>query len=94
MPPTAELLLEAITKVNPTALACTPSLPEDICDIPEVSKKIPTLESLFYGGAPLARSCGDTISKATTLINGIGSTEAFGFPAVLLPEASGWKYFE
>ncbi|KAK3900646.1 putative peptide synthetase [Staphylotrichum tortipilum] len=93
-PPTAELLLEAISNTKPTALACTPSLLEDMCGISGGLEGLATIEHVIYGGAPLAQSCGNTITKVTTLTNGIGSTEAFNIPNMVPADPAEWEYFE
>jgi nucleoside-diphosphate-sugar epimerase/aryl carrier-like protein len=52
------------------------------------------VDSVFYGGAPLARSCGDRITQVTTLENAIGSTEAFNLPNMVVEDPLNWEYFE
>ena len=93
-PPTAELLLDAISTVKPTAVVCPPSLLEDICNLPDGLDKLSTLDSVLYGGAPLSRHCGEKITKGTTLLAGIGSTEAFNIPNLVPADPADWEYFE
>ncbi|KAK0744490.1 hypothetical protein B0T21DRAFT_429030 [Apiosordaria backusii] len=93
-PPTAELILECIVKTNPSALASAPSMIEDICRLPSGLSVLSTLDFVFYGGAPLAEACGNQISNVTSVYNGIGSTEAFFFPTLLLNDPKDWQYFE
>lgn len=49
---------------------------------------------VFYGGAPLARLCGDKISRVTWLANSIDSTEAFNLANLVLVDPADWEYFE
>ncbi|KAK3380982.1 hypothetical protein B0H63DRAFT_545240 [Podospora didyma] len=93
-PPTAELLLHAITTTKPTAVVSAPSILEDICNLPGGLNTLSTVDSVFFGGAPLARSAGDKISKVTTLLNGIGSTEMFNAPNLIPADPADWEYFE
>ena len=93
-PPTAEAVLDAISTIKPTAVACSPSILEDICGLPEGLATLLRLESIFYGGAPLARRCGDAISRVTNLCNGIGSTEAFMYSNLVPADPADWEYFE
>ncbi|KAK3291625.1 uncharacterized protein B0H64DRAFT_367005 [Chaetomium fimeti] len=94
VPPTAELLLDVIAKVNPSVVVCAPSILEDICNVPGGVEKLSKLEHIFYGGAPLAKACGDEISKVTTLVNTIGNTESFNFPNLIPLDGADWEYFE
>ncbi|KAK4174802.1 putative peptide synthetase [Triangularia setosa] len=93
-PPTAELILECIVKTKPSALASAPSMLEDICRLPTGLSVLSTLDFVFYGGAPLAEACGNQISDVTSVYNGIGSTEAFFMPTLLLKDHKDWQYFE
>ncbi|KAK0707252.1 hypothetical protein B0H67DRAFT_612024 [Lasiosphaeris hirsuta] len=93
-PPTAELMLEAMEKTNPSAIACSPSILEDMSNLPRGIEAISKLEHIFYGGAPLALSCGDKLTKMTTLTNAIGSTEAFFMASYINLDPADWEYFE
>ena len=96
-PATAELMLEAIEKTNPSGIACPPSILEDICAISPEEKGINILgklEFVFYGGAPIATGCGEALSKVTRLINSTGTTEMW-MACQLVPESrKDWRYFE
>ncbi|KAH6838682.1 hypothetical protein B0I37DRAFT_387507 [Chaetomium sp. MPI-CAGE-AT-0009] len=88
------LLLDVVAKVNPSVVVCAPSILEDICNIPGGVAKLSKLEHIFFGGAPLAKACGDEISKVTTLVNTIGNTESFNFPNLIPVDGADWEYFE
>ncbi|KAJ4288749.1 hypothetical protein N0V88_007283 [Collariella sp. IMI 366227] len=93
-PPTGQAVLDAFTKAKPTAIACAPSILEDICGISDGLETLSIADFIIYGGAPLAQACGDRISRATRLINSIGSTEAFTFPNLIPNNAANWEYYE
>ncbi|KAK4122026.1 acetyl-CoA synthetase-like protein [Parathielavia appendiculata] len=93
-PPTAELVMEAIAKTKPTGVVCPPSILEDLCKLPGGLKALSTLNTVVYGGAPLARSCGEEISKLTNLYNGIGSTEAWLIPNLVAADQADWDHHE
>ncbi|KAK4099156.1 acetyl-CoA synthetase-like protein [Parathielavia hyrcaniae] len=93
-PPTAEFVLETIAKAKPTGLVCPPSILEDLCKLPGGLEAISTLDTVLFGGAPLARSCGDNLSKVTNLYNGIGSTEAWIIPNLVAADPADWDYHE
>lgn len=93
-PPTADLLLDVMSEVQPTAVVCPPSILEDICIVPGGLDKLSKVDMVFYGGAPLAKSCGDRISQVTALISTIGSTEAFTMHNLVPADLVDWEYFE
>ena len=93
-PPSADLVLLAMEKTKPTAIACAPSILEDINDTPGGLEALSKLDIIYFGGAPLAHSSGEQISKVTKLVNGIGSTEMY-FAATYVPvDPADWEYFE
>lgn len=93
-PPTAELMLEAMDKTKPSAIACSPSILEDMSNLPHGLEAISKLEHIFFGGAPLANSCGDKLTKITQLTNAIGSTEAFFIACYINLDPADWEYLE
>jgi nucleoside-diphosphate-sugar epimerase len=93
-PVTADLMMRAIDQTKPSAAACAPSILEDICNAPNGLETLSTLEYVFYGGAPLARPCGDKISSMTNLQVCIGSTEILNAPSYIPRDQEDWEYFE
>ncbi|KAK0615346.1 hypothetical protein B0T17DRAFT_620136 [Bombardia bombarda] len=93
-PPTAQFLMEAIAKTKPSSLVCAASMLEELCNTPHGLETISTLDSVLYGGAPLARAVGDKVTKVTMLINGMGSTEAFYEVNYIPADPADWDYFE
>ena len=73
-PVTADLQISAIMQNKSMVAAFAPSVIEDICKLSNgletLSKKrltLSTLDYVFYGGAPLGRSCDDQIARVTNL---------------------------
>ena len=93
-PPSAESVLSAIRETKPTGLIGVPSILEDIVHIPGGLNTLGTLECIIFGGAPLAPGAGHEISKVTTLINAIGSTETGPHPSLFVDDEECWEYFE
>ncbi|KAJ5529641.1 hypothetical protein N7527_003034 [Penicillium freii] len=93
-PVTADLLISAIMQERPSVAAFAPSILEEMCNLPNGLEALSTLDYVFYGGAPLARSCGDQITRVTNLQVSIGSTEILNAPNYLTQEPDDWEYFE
>ncbi|KAK4184811.1 hypothetical protein QBC35DRAFT_390894 [Podospora australis] len=93
-PPTADLMLHAIGATKPTAIVCTPSILEDICAVSNGLNILSKLDWVYYGGAPLARDCGNAVSKQVALVNGIGSTEIWNATSFIPADRTDWEYFE
>ncbi|KAK3988006.1 hypothetical protein QBC44DRAFT_293882 [Cladorrhinum sp. PSN332] len=94
VPPTAELMVRAIEETNPTGIVATPSILEDICALKNGLDILTRLEYVYFGGAPLAKECGDVISKKTRLVNGMGTTEVWNVTTLVPLERGDWEYFE
>lgn len=89
----ADLAIEAIEAAKPSSAIFPPSLLEDLSATEEGIKALSQLDSVFFGGAPLAAASGDKICKVTKLLAVIGSTEAL-FMCTLAPlERNEWSYF-
>ncbi|KAK3332836.1 hypothetical protein B0T19DRAFT_457824 [Cercophora scortea] len=94
-PPSAPLLIRTITATNPASMIAAPSLLEAMASTPEGLSAISTLETTFFGGAPLSASAGNILAKVTTLVNGLGSTEIFMVASLVpLNPAADWEYLE
>jgi hypothetical protein len=65
-----------------------------MCNLSNGLETLSTLDYVFYGGAPLARPCGDQIARVTTLQVCIGSTEILNAPNYLTLGREDWEYFE
>ncbi|KAF1351721.1 acetyl-CoA synthetase-like protein [Lizonia empirigonia] len=81
------------SSTNPTSSIFPPSILEDISTTEKGIAALGKLESVFFGGAPLASASGDKICQVTNLVTVIGSTEAL-LMCTLLPSAPDeWGYF-
>ncbi|KAL1866697.1 putative secondary metabolism biosynthetic enzyme [Diaporthe australafricana] len=83
-----------MTQTRPSALAVAPSILEDLSNTTDGMDALSRLQGVFYGGAPLASSCGDKISSVTNLFNTIGSTEVLNIPCYMPLDKIDWEYFE
>ncbi|KAI5460570.1 hypothetical protein BGZ63DRAFT_248815 [Mariannaea sp. PMI_226] len=93
-PITADTMVDAINQVRPSAIATAPSILEAMSCMSGGLEALSKVEFVFYGGAPLAQSSGNKISKITTLLNGIGSTEILNVPSYVPQDPKDWEYFE
>lgn len=93
-PVTADLMVDAITRMKPSAIACAPSILEDMSRTKEGMEALASVDHVFYGGAPLARCSGDRISRVTSLLNGFGSTEILNVPSYVPQDPADWEYLE
>jgi Acyl-CoA synthetases (AMP-forming)/AMP-acid ligases II len=67
-PPTAKGLLQTILGVKPSCVACAPSILEDVCDLRNGLDVLFEVQSIIYGGEPLAKSCGNKIRRRRSLM--------------------------
>ncbi|KAF3389104.1 hypothetical protein F1880_004567 [Penicillium rolfsii] len=93
-PVTADLLMTAIVQTKPSAAAFAPSVLEKACSLFNGLETLSTLDYVFYGGAPLARSCVNQIARVTNLQVCIGSMEILNAPNYLTRDSEDWEYFE
>ncbi|TKA64260.1 hypothetical protein B0A49_09579 [Cryomyces minteri] len=88
-----DALCECIERTKPRAGMLAPSIIEEMSNSDRGYRALGTLEYIMFGGAPLAPSVGDRVSKVSRLILEYGSTEAGIFPLLLNP-AEYWQWFE
>jgi thioester reductase-like protein/acyl carrier protein len=89
----AGLVIEAIEETSPASGIFPPSILEDICTVDNGVQTIGKLESVFFGGAPLATKSGDRICQVTRLLTVIGSTEGAFLPNMVPSVPDEWNYF-
>jgi thioester reductase-like protein len=89
----ADLVIGVIEAVKPAFGIFPPSILEDIAATPKGIKALSKLDSVFFGGAPLASESGDKICRVTKLITVIGSTEALLIASLLPSTPEDWGYF-
>ncbi|PKY07089.1 acetyl-CoA synthetase-like protein [Aspergillus campestris IBT 28561] len=89
-----DLLISAFMQNKPRAAAFTPSVIEEICNMPNDLETLSTLDYVSYSDAPLARSCGDQTAQLTNLQVCIGRTEFLNAPNYLTQEPRDQEYIE
>lgn len=89
----AGLVIEAIEAIRPTSGIFPPSILEDISATEKGVQALGQLDSVFFGGAPLAAASGDKICEVTNLITVIGSTEALLMCTLIPSDRKEWGYF-
>jgi thioester reductase-like protein len=89
----ADLVIDVIHATKPTSGIFPPSILEDISASEEGVEALAKLETVFFGGAPLATAAGDKICQVTNLVTVIGSTEALLMCTLLPSEPTEWGYF-
>lgn len=89
----AGLVIEAIEAVKPTSGIFPPSILEDVSATDKGINALGRLETVFFGGAPLASASGDKICHVTNLVTVIGSTEALLMCTLLPASPDEWGYF-
>ena len=89
----AGLVIDAIDAIKPTSGIFPPSILEDVSTTEKGIEALGKLESVFFGGAPLAAASGDKICQVTQLVTVIGSTEALLICTLLPSGRDEWGYF-
>ncbi|KAF3034330.1 putative secondary metabolism biosynthetic enzyme [Didymella heteroderae] len=89
----AGLVIEAIGAIKPSSGIFPPSILEEIATTENGIEALGQLDSVFFGGAPLAAASGDKICEVTNLITVIGSTEALLMCTLIPSERKEWGYF-
>ncbi|KAL1792436.1 hypothetical protein ACET3X_008943 [Alternaria dauci] len=89
----AGLVMDVIKAIKPASGIFPPSILEDISATPHGIEALGMLETVFFGGAPLASESGDKISRETNLMTVIGSTEALFIPTIVPSVPEEWSYF-
>jgi nucleoside-diphosphate-sugar epimerase/acyl carrier protein len=93
-PLTVKLLARIIDETSPTVTLLLPSLIEDLSSTEEGRVTLERFRTIYFGGAPLAKSVGDRLSN---LEIGIGSTEIGLIPGLVIEDDANradWQYFE
>lgn len=93
-PLSVDLLVKVIHQAKPTTAVFPPSILEDMNHSQEAISALSTLDSVYFGGAPLSPEAGKILSRYTKLRTAIGSSE-MGILGCLVPEGeNNWGYFE
>ena len=89
----AGLVIDAIAAINPATGIFPPSILEDMSGTEAGIQALSTLDTVFFGGAPLANASGETLCQVTKLQTIIGSTEALLIPSLVTALPDEWGYF-
>ncbi|KAJ4324199.1 hypothetical protein N0V94_001411 [Neodidymelliopsis sp. IMI 364377] len=89
----ADLVIDVIHATKPTSGIFPPSILEDVSTTEKGVEALAKLETVFFGGAPLATAAGNKICQVTNLVTVIGSTEALLLCTLLSSEPFEWGYF-
>jgi thioester reductase-like protein len=89
----SDLVIDAISAIKPHSGIFPPSILEDMSVTDKGLEALGQLNSVFFGGAPLATASGDKICQVTNLVTVIGSTEALLMCTLLPSEPKEWGYF-
>jgi thioester reductase-like protein len=89
----ADLVIDAIESIKPHSAIFPPSILEDLSVTDKGIEALGQLDSVYFGGAPLATASGDKICQVTKLVTVIGTTEALLLCTLLPSEPQEWGYF-
>jgi thioester reductase-like protein len=89
----AGLVIVAIAAINPDTGIFPPSILEDMSGTEAGIQALSTLDTVFFGGAPLADASGEKLCRVTKLQTIIGSTEALLIPSLVTTSPDEWGYF-
>lgn len=93
-PANADLIIKVLEQTKPKSGILPPSLLEQIVETPGGLETLTALESVFFGGGPLADAAGEKVNQVSRVYSIIGSTEAGLFVSRVPLEKDDWKYFE
>ncbi|RAL04515.1 acetyl-CoA synthetase-like protein [Aspergillus ibericus CBS 121593] len=88
------LLTDLIKFGQPTTALLPPSVLDDVSSSEEALLTLGTLESIYFGGAPLAPETGERVRKYTKLITALASTETSLIPSIVPEKDEDYGYFE
>ncbi|RYN85783.1 hypothetical protein AA0119_g13131 [Alternaria tenuissima] len=89
----ASLVIGAIAAINPATGVFPPSILEDMSGTEAGFHALGRLDTVFFGGAPLANASGEKLCRVTKLQTIIGSTEALLIPSLDTTAPDEWGYF-
>ncbi|KAI4122400.1 MAG: hypothetical protein LQ338_005847 [Usnochroma carphineum] len=92
-PVSADMIEDAVDHVEMDLCFMGPSVLEELSKSEASLTKLRKLEGVGFGGGPLAKSAGDTVSRYTEVINIIGSSESALLPTYM-HDAQEWYYFQ
>ncbi|KAL8937061.1 MAG: hypothetical protein Q9216_004610, partial [Gyalolechia sp. 2 TL-2023] len=91
-PVSADLIDDALDYVDMDICCMGPSVLEELSQSQASLDRLPRLDSIAFGGGPLAKSAGDTIAQYTNVIDVMGSSESSLLPLYATNPVD-WQYF-
>ncbi|OJJ69834.1 hypothetical protein ASPBRDRAFT_45119 [Aspergillus brasiliensis CBS 101740] len=93
-PLSVDFLTDLIKLGRPTTALLPPSILDDVSLSQEALATLGTMESVYFGGAPLSSETGDKVRKYTKLITALGSTETSIIPSIVPEMDEDYGYLE
>ncbi|PYI00449.1 thioester reductase [Aspergillus sclerotiicarbonarius CBS 121057] len=93
-PLSVAFLINLIKLGQPTTALLPPSILDDISLSEEALLTLSTLESVYFGGAPLAPETGDKVRRYVKLITALGTTETSVIPSLVPERDEDYGFFE
>ncbi|GLA50743.1 putative NRPS-like protein biosynthetic cluster [Aspergillus niger] len=93
-PLSVDFLTDLIKLGRPTTALLPPSILDDVSLSEEALLTLGTMESVYFGGAPLSSETGDKVRKYTKLITALGSTETSIIPSIVPEKDEDYGYLE
>ncbi|GAQ47677.1 acetyl-CoA synthetase-like protein [Aspergillus tubingensis] len=93
-PLSVDFLTDLIKFGRPTTALLPPSILDDVSLSEEALLTLGTMESVYFGGAPLSSETGDKVRKYTKLITALGSTETNLIPSIVPEKDEDYGYLE
>ncbi|PWY92969.1 acetyl-CoA synthetase-like protein [Aspergillus sclerotioniger CBS 115572] len=93
-PLSVDFLTDLIKLGQPSTALLPPSILDDISLSEEALLTLSTLESVYFGGAPLSSETGDKVRKYTKLITALGSTETSIIPSIVPEKDEDYGFLE
>lgn len=91
-PVSADLIDDLLENTNVDLVFLAPSTLEELSQSQTSLEKLKRVKYAQYAGGPLGKTAGDTISRYTTVLNVMGSSEVGFFP-LLHRDPEDWIYF-
>ncbi|KAJ5745729.1 hypothetical protein N7520_010911 [Penicillium odoratum] len=93
-PLSVDYMVELLRRARPTAAICPPSVLEDLSSSDEALACLDEVDSIYYGGAPLALEVGEKLRNHTRVKSLLGTSEIGFIPSIVPADSADWNYFE
>ncbi|KAH0280592.1 acetyl-CoA synthetase-like protein, partial [Aureobasidium melanogenum] len=92
--PSLDIVQLMLEKNLARAGVMAPAILEEVAQSQETLNKLSSWDCVSFGGGPLSRESGNTLSKYTNIYNILGSTETKNLPELTPAEPNDWQYHE